>query len=424
MLIWSPKGNARVRYIAKVFARRYTKNAFKFTTDAEVFQEYQGLKLAYGINLPNVLCLPQHPRMQEQSYKAWRPKAADATGFACSPVDKWNYDPFALAFFYLSRYEEYADFSADAHGRFPAQMALGAQLNFSPIVDQTFKAIAQSLNQYFPRWRPPVQQRTFQASFDIDYAFAFRYKAYWRWWGAATRSLLHRDWGRLQAQLSTAIGQADPYDYFEQILEKGKRAKNPPRIFWLLADWATFDKNNQVSAKGFQQLIRQVAEVLPVGLHPSYRAATDIERLKLEKQRLESILNRPVRHSRQHFLRLRFPDTYRQLLSVGIEADYSMGFAEVLGYRAGTAHPFDWFDLEKDEATKLRIYPFSFMDVSLQNYLQLSAAEGLNRALPYREAQAAAMGVFHNNSFCNRWEWEGWKPALERLAWGEADQNA
>lgn len=419
MLILCPKRSARVQYIVGQFALRYNRSIFKFTTDVEIFQEYEGLKLVYGSKLEGALCLPLHPQMQATTHEPWTPNAADAEGFRCAPIGKWDYDPFALAFFYLSRYEEYSNFPADAHGRFPATAALGQAIGFSPIVDETFAAIATALKAYFPQWDPPLKQCTFRASFDIDYAFAFRHKGYWRWWGGAARNLLHRDWGRLNAQFATAMGEADPYDYFDTILEQGSAAEQPPLVFWLLADWGPFDKNNKVQAKGFQALIREVAAALPVGLHPSYQAATDTSRLKVEKERLEIILNRPVKHSRQHFLRLRFPDTYRQLLSVGIEADYTMGFAEVLGYRAGTAHPFDWFDVAQNKTKPLRIYPFSFMDVSLQNYLNLSPEEALNQALPYREAKAAAMGVFHNNSFCNRWEWKGWRTTLERLAWGK-----
>lgn len=417
MLVCCPKKTARACYIIGQFAKRYGLNQLKFTTDTEAFQKFRGLKMAYGSAQTDALCLPQHPQMQREAYANWKPSAPDASGFACRPWGDWHYDPFALAFYYLSRHEEYASFPADAHGRFPAAAALAKPLGFPPIVDEVFAAIARALQAQYPQWEPPVQQRNFQASFDIDYAYAFRHKGFGRYWAGGLRNLLRRDWGRLKAQWASTLGQPDPYDYFDRLLSQGKKQNPAPHIFWLLGDWGAYDKNNRWSNSVFQQQIRALAEVLPFGLHPSYRAATDIQRLKREKERLESIVQQPVQHSRQHFLRLRFPQTYRQLLEVGIRNDYTMGFAEVLGYRAGTAHPFDWFDLEKNESTELRIHPFSFMDVTLQNYLQLSPQAALQKAQPYRAASAAAMGVFHNNSFCDRWEWAGWRSTLEALAW-------
>ncbi|PSR13118.1 MAG: hypothetical protein C7N36_09235, partial [Bacteroidetes bacterium] len=124
----------------------------------------------------------------------------------------------------------------------------------------------------------------------------------------------------------------------------------------------------------YQQLIRSTTTWSDSGIHPSYRSFGNLARLRTEQQRLATILDQPVSHSRQHFLRLQLPQTYQQLLAAGIRHDYTMGYAEVPGYRAGTTEPFRWYDLNREQTTDLWVHPFVAMDVTLQNYQGLSAS--------------------------------------------------
>ncbi|NJN34523.1 MAG: hypothetical protein HC817_09980 [Saprospiraceae bacterium] len=76
-------------------------------------------------------------------------------------------------------------------------------------------------------------------------------------------------------------------------------------------------------------------------------------------------------------MKLNLPETYRTLLENGIEADFSMGYADDIGFRAGIATSFFWFDLGRNEPTALKIFPFAVMDVTLKEYLKLSPDEAI-----------------------------------------------
>ena len=75
--------------------------------------------------------------------------------------------------------------------------------------------------------------------------------------------------------------------------------------------------------------------------------------------------------SRQHFLRFQLPETYNNLVNVGFKEEFSMGFAEHVGFRSGTARSHKWFDLLVNRTTNFTIRPFAYMDGTLREYMKL-----------------------------------------------------
>ena len=49
-----------------------------------------------------------------------------------------------------------------------------------------------------------------------------------------------------------------------------------------------------------------------------------------------------------------------------------MGYPDHYGFRAGTANPFYFFDLNKNIQTSLLIHPFIVMDVTFKYYIKLN----------------------------------------------------
>jgi hypothetical protein len=107
------------------------------------------------------------------------------------------------------------------------------------------------------------------------------------------------------------------------------------------------------------------------------------------------------------------PETFRQLRLAGITHDYSMGYADAVGWRAGTNFAFPWYDLEREEATSLTIHPFAAMDVTLKNYLHLDPAEAEQTVLTLANGLQPFGGPFmllwHNTSFAGIYGWGEWR---------------
>jgi hypothetical protein len=97
------------------------------------------------------------------------------------------------------------------------------------------------------------------------------------------------------------------------------------------------------------------------------------------------------------------------LLTAGVQEDYSLGYADQPGFRAGTSHSFHWYDLEKESVTKLKLYPLAFMEVTFNRYLGLSPRESFEKMIniekQVRQYQGHLIGLWHNNSFYPK---EGW----------------
>ena len=93
-----------------------------------------------------------------------------------------------------------------------------------------------------------------------------------------------------------------------------------------------------------------------------------------------------------------------------------MGFADHLGFRAGTSKSFFWYDLENEKHTELRVHPFCVMDVTLKNYQKYQAEHGefiLANLLKETEKVGGTFRIIcHNESLSNYGEWKDWKEVL------------
>jgi len=190
-------------------------------------------------------------------------------------------------------------------------------------------------------------------------------------------------------------------------------------FFILVGNRDQFDKNVSFKNKKFRQLIANLSSVCEVGIHPSYASNSKPWLFETEKERLEDIIQKPVTKSRQHFLKLKFPQTYQQLHKLGIVEDYTMGFASLTGFRAGTCTAFPFFDLSRNRPTDLIIQPFQVMDVTLKNYLQLDPEQAWQQIeqlmLEVKKVNGTFISLWHNESLKDSGQWLGWRNVFEQI---------
>lgn len=335
-----------------------------------------------------------------------------------------DFDVLAAVFLLVTRYEEYLvdTVSLDTHNRFSAKMSMAYKYNFlqKPIVNQWIIEINERLNRLFPELKTSLPTYQFQPSFDIDMPWKYKHKGFLRTMGGFAKDIVTGHFGEVSNRLKILRGvKTDPDFTFDYILQLHKTAQRQPIFFFLLGDHAEFDKNPDVRNKAFQKLIHSLASAYRVGLHPSYRSNESLAILQKEKARFENLTQQSLQLSRQHFLKLRFPETYQRLLVLGVKHDYSLGYADDIGFRASIATPFRWFDLSKNEVTDLWIHPFQAMDVTLKDYLKLSPDEAVERVKQLIEETRAVGGTFttlwHNSSFSNTEGWQNWREVYEKI---------
>ena len=111
------------------------------------------------------------------------------------------------------------------------------------------------------------------------------------------------------------------------------------------------------------------------------------------------------------------PETYQAWESAGIKHDYTMGYADEPGFRAGMARPFHFYDLSRERRTGLSIVPFQVMDGTLRQYRLLTpeASIAVIRSLvnATRRVGGLFVSVWHNTSLSESNGWEGWRKVFE-----------
>ncbi|MEJ5302854.1 MAG: polysaccharide deacetylase family protein [Bacteroidales bacterium] len=423
ILIHVPRITPRIRYTFDYLLNSLYGLQLAYTVSAEEFTSFEGPKLVYGDKpLGDALFFASAGLLLRRTRERVEPMILP--GGDLFPVDHPSaalpFDPFSAAFYMLSRYEEYQSHERDEHGRFPASQSLAFRKGFlhRPVVNAWAERLAEVLRQKYPvlQMRPPVYR--FQPTVDIDSAYSYRYKGMVRTLGGFARDALQKKWSDVRLRWNVLFRQGrDPFDSFDDFRDIHQHAGLEPIYFVLFANYGQYDKNLPVNHPGFIELLRRLADEAIIGLHPSYHSATDASRLERELEALQTALNMEIIRSRQHFLRLSLPQTYRNLIHAGIREDYTMGFADQPGFRAGVCTPFPFYDLELDAPTDLMIHPITFMDGTLKDYLKLSTEEALEKIRPLiaevKKYGGVLVSLWHNETQGGQGRWVGW-PRLYR----------
>src|SRR3972149_4750237 len=112
-----------------------------------------------------------------------------------------------------------------------------------------------------------------------------------------------------------------------------------------------------------------------------------------------------IKNSRQHFLKLTLPETYRNLIDLDITDDYTMGFASQVGFRASICNSFNFYDLDMELETNLKIHPFAVMEGTLKNNMNIHRDDALQKIKQLIDEVKTVNGQFislwHNDTLSN-----------------------
>jgi len=375
--------------------------------------------ISYGKVFPNALSIPDAGLLRQRGINdqdinigSWNDiptiYANNAQGYSLP------FDLFSAIFFLLSRYEEYYSYRPDKHGRYPAKESILYKNGWlqRPIVDEWVLALKQLLQQKATAIKNTDFE--YQPTYDIDIAYSYLNKGKKRIQGAQLRDLLKGKISSVIERKQVLEGKLkDPYDSYDFITTAHNKTKP---IYFILAALNTtdYDKNILPDTMEMHRLIKRLQKTGPIYLHPSYYS-NEGDTLRREKHLMEVITGETISSSRQHYIKLVFPATYKILLANGINHDYSMGYGSHLGFRAGTGRSFYWYDLLNESVADLRITPFCFMDTTAFFEEKLSVSEAF-RALRYMTEKLKKTGsrlttIFHNFSLGTEAQWAGWKDA-------------
>jgi hypothetical protein len=331
------------------------------------------------------------------------------------------FDVFAASFYMVSRYEEYLEFQPDEHGRFKASSSLAFKNNFLtiPIVDLWAREFAKALLRSYPTLVFRRNEFRSLITIDSDQPFAYLGKSLLTSFGGMIRDLTYGE-GHAGDRYKVVIHEKkDPFEVYDYISGTIEKYQAEAFFFFPSGDHSRYDANPSWKNEEYRGLIKRISGKFRTGLHPSYQSHGRFKLLETELERLRNITGKDIISSRFHYIRLSFPSSYRDLIKAGIGEDYSMGFPDEPGFRAGIARSYCFYDITEDRQTDLRIVPFQVMDATLYQYKSLDPAaskEVITGLMDQtRNAGGQFVSLWHNTSLLETPEWKGWRELFESM---------
>ncbi|QEC67073.1 hypothetical protein FRZ67_07140 [Panacibacter ginsenosidivorans] len=420
ILLYSTQISTRLSYIIDFFSKQINDEII-ITNDADLFQQTDAIKINYSSSSvtqrelwiqPHALLFENNIQQQKAECFQWN----DLKFFFKSGGDI-PFDIFSASFYLLARYEEYLPHEKDMYSRYahPNSLAFKEDFLHLPLINLWIEEFKKMLKQKFSTFKIYHSSFTFLPTYDIDIAYAFRNHPFLKNTLGLSKDLGTANFKSYFQRFFAMIGLGgDPFDTYQWLDELHVKYNLQPYYFFLLAENRKgYDKNLSPYTNAMQGLIKTHNAKYSVGIHPSWQSGDDENILKKEISIFKNITGKAVTMSRQHYIRMTLPQTYRLLIDNQIKNDFSMGYGSINGFRASVASSFCWYDLEKEEQTPLLVHPFCFMEANSyfeQHYTAKQAAAELQQ---YHDVIKSVDGdlitIFHNHFVTEQKEWLPWR---------------
>ncbi|WP_046745122.1 polysaccharide deacetylase family protein [Kordia zhangzhouensis] len=419
LLVYTQKITPRLRYTFKHIIARILGIPVDFTTKIETFIAHNEVKMSYA----------KQPLGDEFFVRSQDLLFEQGIGEVDITIQSWDevpcffptgeksdipFDFFAASFYLLSRYEEYLPYVKDDHGRFTAGESLAFKNDFLhlPVVDIWSHKFLKIFTEAFAGVVPENRSFSYKALVNIPAAFAYKKRGAIRTIGGFVTDVVRLKFSRFLERSAVLLGMKDdPYDNFEAFIALHKKYQTKAYYFFQLGNYGTYDHNISIYKNVFIRLIKNVSDYSKVGLLASYASFGNNDQLKIEKQRLSNTINKPVKRVRQHYNMLNMPQFYRNLIDLEFTEDFSMGYHNTLGFRAGTSFPFYFYDISMEIQTPLKVQPFCVQYQGQE--MEVPTEEISNMLTQVQKVNGTFAAVFHNVVLSDRNE--AWKEMYIKL---------
>lgn len=345
---------------------------------------------------------------------------------------KIGFDVLAMCFWILCRYEEYGYAQKHPGKRFLSSDSIfkrsmilngwESEVLLWPLVDWVRLIFLdhigigateeQPLRSYAGKTIPTI---------DVDIALKFGGRNWKRFLGGSIKELFSTPLNWIE-RIQFLLGGKDPYRLEKTLIPYLQQF---PTTKWFLL---TTRENNQYHKQVFlNKIFENKAALLDLnsnntGIHPSViEGETNmIEKWTSEIENLKDItgIQTAIVHNRFHYIHFGLPNHYNSLLQLGIREDWSMGYPDEIGFRAGTCFPFFWYNLLAEKPTDLIIHSFQIMDVTCKNYKKLNHSMSDSYFVLLQSIIESLGGDFcfivHNESLSGKFEWKNWLSTFDK----------
>ena len=420
--IYTEKYTSRFKYVAEHIFKHILREDVIFFRDIEKAKQCKEPLICYSrtVTLPNALNICPHGllfqsgiRKQEIAVSDWDDtRMFFQTGYGDYDVP---FDIFSASFYLLSRYEEY-EALVDEEGRYMKENSLAYRNGFldRPVVDEWAYKLEGMLVKKF-RCTPMVKiGYRVHPSVIIDNYYKYRHCSVLTNIGKLFKKFFSGDFKSFKKQLRIMLYiDKDPYSNIKEITDFHYESDLMPSFFIMVKKGKKDCRNTYTM---FYSLRRSLRRLFVTGLHPSYYSNSDPKKMAKELKKLEgSIVKNRVSTNLFHNFRFEIPRSYESLLKIGIEEDFSMGYPDAVGFRAGTCTPFRFYDIKHESKTRLQVHSMVFCDYMLRN-MGVKPSEMDNLLKPLIDRVKAVEGqlccAVSNCALSDSGRWQGWNTPL------------
>jgi len=408
-LIYTHKITPRVRYIFKHIFENMLMINFDLTTKVEIFVAHSGPKLSYSNKpLGDEFFVKSHLLLFEQGITTQKLK-----------LDFWDelpifyltntegncpFDIFAASFFLLSRYEECMPYLKTNLGYFYPSQSISMKFDFLelPIIDLWVSKFQEKLASNFQQI---VKKRNHKASkkilLEVPLAFRYSNRSFLENLEDFISSIWKLNFKQLIFQILVLIRlKNDPFDTFNFWKEWFEKSSIKPQVFFLFSQSSSYQVTTSIFNLRFRKIIKKTGDFFSLGLLTSIRAQIDSKKQILrEKNDFQKLTNRAIFDVRLSNGIFNLRKDYEMLYENEFKNDYSMGYLDQIGFRAGTATPYYFYDFSRESQLSLKLTPIFATEESLKRINNPFPFEKLREAYEMLPLKSSILTIVLTNGF-------------------------
>lgn len=434
LLIYVPKLNSRIDYAIEICFKHAFKVDYKVTTDLDEFEK-SGLPCLWYApekisKKPGII---SDAMMFDKKLIIDSPgRTTMEKGIVLFPTEAHllpKFDLFAACFWHVTRMEEYGHYAISADTRFSSEKSIARKTGIlqKPIVHIWTEMFLKELQYLYPDIKYVRPTYKFIPTVDVDSAFMYTSQGFFSNLGGFIRDIWKKDFNSVKKRFRVLTGKEnDPWFCFDKIADIHQKYNLKPNFFFLVGKHSKLDRNVSPSRKKVRKLIGNLLKNHTIGIHTSFKGNDKPKYWQRELKILTKILGQEVFSSRQHYLFVRFPSTYEELMKLGIKRDFSMVYPDMPGFRMGVTVPVPFFNLKTNRKTDFWLYPTMIMDNSLLKYQNLSHDEAIEQCVEIvsytKQFGGTLITLWHNESLSEYGKWEGWNSVYEAVLKNAIDE--
>ena len=389
-LVYTHKITPRIRYIFKHIFENMLMINFDLTNEVEIFVEYSGPKLNYSHKpLEDEFFIKSHSLLFEQGITAQKLKLDFwdelPIFFLTNAKSNCPFDIFAASFFLLSRYEEYMPYLKTNSGNFDSSQSISTKFDFLelPIIDLW---VSKFQKQLVSNFHQIVKRKDHKASrkilLEVPLAFRYSNRTFLENLVDFISSIWNLNFKQLIIQILVLIRlKNDPFDTFDFWKEWFNKSSIKPQVFFVFSQSSSYQVTTSIFNLRFRKIIKKTGDFFSLGLLASVKAQIDSKKQILrEKNDFQKLTNRTIFDVRLSNGIVNLRKDYEMLYENEFKNDYSMGYLDRIGFRAGTATPYYFYDVSREFQLSLKLTPIFATEESLKK---------INNPFPFEKLRAA-----------------------------------